>query len=278
MKINVDLHCHSTVSDGVLTPEEVAQRAHANGVKLWALTDHDDISGLPAAAATAAALGVNFIPGIEISATWCKQTVHILGLNFDAKNKALNDGLTSIRLGRARRALQISERLEAMGVEGSYEGALRYASNPALVSRTHFARFLVNEGYCKTMQEVFDKYLADNKPGNVPMHWCTVGQAVGWIVGAGGRAAIAHPGRYDYTVTQFDALFDEFKQQGGAAIEVVTGSHTVDQYDKYGRIARHYGFLASCGSDFHSPTESRLDLGQLPPLPAGVTPIWHDWI
>lgn len=165
-----------------------------------------------------------------------------------------------------------------MGVPDSYEGALPYAANPALISRTHFARFLIEKGYCKNMQMVFDTYLGENKPGNVPVHWSSLEQAVGWIRGAGGRAAIAHPGRYSYSSMQFDALFEQFKDLGGAAIEVITGSHTPDQYVEYAGVARRYGFMASCGSDFHSLKEARLDLGDLPPLPSDLTPVWHDWI
>lgn len=276
--MKVDLHCHSIISDGVLTPSEVATRAHANGVNLWALTDHDELSGVAEARATAHALGMSYITGVEISVTWAGHTVHVLGLGVDETDAALNAGLLGIRNGRSIRAREMADRLDALGIPGSYEGALSFAANPALVSRTHFARFLVERGYCKTMQAVFDKYLGDGKPGNVPVHWTTLEQAVGWINGAGGRASIAHPGRYNYTPVQFGALFDEFKRLGGAAIEVVTGSHHPDQYAEYANVARQYGFMASAGSDFHSPREGKLDLGEIPPLPADLTPIWHDWV
>lgn len=276
--IKVDLHSHSTVSDGVLAPASVALRAHANGVELWALTDHDEVAGLAEARDQAQALGMGFIPGIEISATWCGQTVHIVGLNIDPGNQALNNGLAVSKAGREGRAKKIGERLEALGIAGAYEGALAYATNPVMVSRTHFARYLVAQGHCKNMQSVFDRYLGDNKPANVPVQWASLDQAVQWIIGAGGRPAIAHPGRYKFTPTQFEALFQQFRDLGGVAIEVITGSHTVRQYDEYARVARRFGFLASCGSDFHSPAEARLDLGELPSLPAGLTPVWHDWI
>lgn len=276
--IKVDLHCHSTISDGVLSPAQVARRAHANGVQLWALTDHDEVDGLDEAQATARGLGMAFIPGIEISVTWSGQTVHVVGLNIDRHNQALKDGLTNVRAGREGRARKMADKLAGLGISGAYEGALAYAANSAMVSRTHFARYIVAHGYCKNLQEVFDRYLGDGKPGNVPVQWSSLAQAVEWILGAGGRAVIAHPGRYKYSAMQFDALFENFKDLGGTAIEVITGSHTVSQYDEYTKVAKRYGFMASCGSDFHSPTEARLDLGDLPPLPANLTPVWHDWV
>lgn len=261
----------------MLPPEEVARRAHANGVTLWALTDHDILEGVPLARAEAQALGMQFLAGVEISVTWGGHTVHIVGLNVDDEHKGLVDGLRSVRGGRSERAVEMGRRLDAMGVADSYQGALSYVSNPALISRTHFARYLVERGYCNSMQEVFKRYLGENSPAYVPMHWSTLEQAVNWIHEAGGRAVIAHPGRYDYTPMQFDALFEEFRELGGEGIEVITGSHTPDQYVQYAQVARRYGFLASCGSDFHSPREARLDLGSLPPLPADLKPVWHDW-
>jgi predicted metal-dependent phosphoesterase TrpH len=262
----------------VLTPVQIAARARQHDVDLWALTDHDEVAGLAQAGATAAVLGVQFVPGVEISVSWCGQTVHILGLAIDPTDPALTQGLAEIREGRTTRAQEMGKRLDALGMPGSYEGALPFAGNPALIARTHFARYLVAQGYCSSMQEVFDTYLGDGKPGHVPVRWASLDEAVGWIVGAGGRAVIAHPGRYKYTSTQRDAFLSQFKDLGGVGIEVVTGSHTPDQYDEYAQVARRYGFLASSGSDFHGPNESRIDLGQVPALPAGLTPVWHDWI
>ncbi len=276
--MKADLHCHSTVSDGVLEPEVLARRAHANGVELWALTDHDEISGVARARTVAQGLGIRFLSGVEISVTWAGHTVHIVGLGFDDTNHDMVRGLEAVRSGRTDRALEMGRRLQKLGIGGSYEGALQRASNPALVSRTHFARYLLEEGYCSTMQAVFDRYLGEGKPAYVPMQWSTLEQAVGWILAAGGRAVIAHPGRYNYTPVQFGALFDTFRDLGGQGIEVVTGSHTPDQFTEYAQVARHYGFLASCGSDFHSPHEGKLDLGCMPDLPAGLKPVWHDWI
>ena len=276
--LNVDLHCHSTVSDGVLPPAEVARRAHANGVDVWALTDHDEVGGLAQAGAAARELGMRFITGTEISVTWAGQTVHIVGLGFDADNEALARGLRDTRAGRAERARRMGERLADLGMPGAYEGALPFAGNPELVSRTHFARYLVQAGYCPDVQTVFNKYLGDDCPGHVPMQWACLADAVGWIRAAGGRAVIAHPGRYKYSPLQFNALFDEFLQCGGEGIEVTTGSHTADEARHYAGVARRYGFLASRGSDFHSPQESRADLGSLPALPDDLKPVWHDWL
>jgi len=275
---NVDLHCHSTVSDGALAPREVALRAHANGVDVWALTDHDEVGGLAEAAKAAREVDMRFVPGVEISVTWAGHTVHIVGLRFDPSNTALVEGLRKTRAGRADRARRMGERLAGMGMPGAYEGALPFAGNPELISRTHFARYLVEAGYCPDVQTVFNKFLGDDCPGHVPMQWATLAEAVGWIRGAGGMAVIAHPGRYKYTPLQFAALFDEFLDLGGEGIEVTTGSHTPEDARRYADVARRYGFLASRGSDFHSPTESRADLGRLLPLPPDLKPVWQDWL
>ena len=271
-----DLHCHSTISDGVYSPEVVAERAHACGVTLWALTDHDEVSGQQRARARAEALGMHYLSGVEISVTWAKQTVHIVGLGIDPENAGLVQGLRETRAGRSGRARRIGERLAKLGMPGAFEGALTFAGNPELISRTHCARFLVEAGHCPTVQGVFDKYLSDDGPAHEPMQWAKLEEAVAWIRGAGGVAVIAHPGRYHYTPTQFGALFDTFKEVGGQAIEVITGSHTVPQYQEYAQIARHYDFLASCGSDFHSSKESTIEFGSLPPLPADLKPVWQN--
>lgn len=276
--LNADLHCHSVISDGVLRPAELARRAAENGVELWSLTDHDALAGLDEACEACRKVNLAFIPGVEISATWANRTVHIVGLNIDPANKALNAGLQSIRSARLDRAHQVAARLENMGVQGSYEGAMRYASTPQLLARTHFARYLIDQGYCKTMQEAFDRYLGDGRSGNVRVHWSRLEEAIHWIVGAGGRAVIAHPGRYTFDPTQAEAFFQAFCDMGGVGIEIVTASHQAEQYREYADVARRFGFLASRGSDFHSPSESHVDLGSLPPLPPNLKPVWHDWV
>lgn len=275
--LNADLHCHSNVSDGMLAPSEVAARAKANGVELWALTDHDEIGGIAEARKAAAELGLPFVAGVEISVTWAGKTVHIVGLAIDEHDAGLRAGLASVRGGRERRAREIAEQLAQAGIPGAYEGALKFADNPEMLGRTHFARFLVEAGVRPTVSDVFAHYLVEGRPGFVPHRWSTLEDAVGWIRGAGGRAVIAHPGRYPFTDMQLDALISTFCDLGGEGIEVVTGSHTPDQFDSFARIARHAGLLASRGADFHGPAESRVDLGMLPPLPAGLKPIWHDW-
>ena len=275
--LKVDLHCHSTISDGVLKPAEVAAHAHRAGVDVWALTDHDEISGVAAARQAALSLGMQFVAGVEISITWAGQTVHIVGLQIDETHPALVQGLLQTRSGRDTRAREIARQLALAGIPGAYEGALKYVANPDLMSRTHFARYIVETGRCANIPEVFKKYLSEGKPGYVEHRWGTLADAVGWIRAAGGLAVIAHPGRYRFSDTAQGVLFDEFKQLGGVAIEVVTGSHTPDQYPEYARLANDYGFLASRGTDFHAPGEARVDFALLPPLPANVKPIWHDW-
>jgi 3',5'-nucleoside bisphosphate phosphatase len=273
--LNADLHCHSIVSDGTLTPEALAQRARANGVELWALTDHDEVGGQGRAAAAARVLGMRYLTGVEISVTFLGQTVHILGFGFDADNAQLVQGLLQTRGGRGERAQEMSDGLAKVGIKGAYEGALKFVSNPELISRTHFARFLVESGVCKETNEVFRKYLTEGKPGFVEHRWATLKDAVTWIIQAGGMAVIAHPARYKFTPNEEFALFTEFKGFGGQGVEVVTGSHTPAEYGTYAETAKEFGLAASRGSDFHSPDESRTELGTLPYLPGHLTPVWE---
>ena len=272
--MNADLHCHSNVSDGLLAPAEVARRAHAGGVTVWSLTDHDELGGQSEARAAAEALGIRYLPGVEISVTWAARTLHVVGLGVDPSCPTLVEGLRATRNGRTARAQAMAAALEAVGIPGAYEGALRFVSNPDLISRTHFARFLVEKGFAPSTADVFDRFLGEGKPGYVPHRWATLENAVSWIGAAGGIAVIAHPGRYRYTPLEFDALFGAVVDLGGRAIEVVTGSHTPDQYREYADVARRFGFEASRGSDFHAPGEGRVELGALPPLPPDLTPVW----
>ncbi|AVS71600.1 phosphatase [Paracidovorax avenae] len=272
--LNADLHCHSVVSDGTLTPEVLAQRARANGVELWALTDHDEIGGQHRAMAAAAAQGMDYLTGVEISVTFIGTTVHIVGLGFDPDDAQLVQGLADTRGGRGQRAQEMAQQLAQVGIRDAYEGALRYVGNPELISRTHFARFLVETGVCRDTSEVFRRFLTEGKPGYVPHRWAALGDAVRWITQAGGMAVIAHPARYKFSATQEYALFSEFRQHGGQGVEVVTGSHTAAEYVTYAAMAQEFGLAASRGSDFHSPDESHTDLGTLPPLPGTLTPVW----
>ena len=273
--LNADLHCHSVVSDGTLTPEALAARAKANGVGLWALTDHDEIGGQHRAIAAAHAQGMDYLTGVEISVTFADTTVHIVGLGFDPDDARLAQGLAATRGGRGERAKDMAEQLAQAGIPGAYEGALQFVGNPALISRTHFARFLVETGVCKDTPEVFRRFLTEGKPGYVPHRWATLGDAVRWITQAGGMAVIAHPARYKFSANEEYALFSEFKQHGGRGVEVVTGSHTAAEYATYAEMAQEFGLAASRGSDFHSPDESHTDLGTLPPLPGQLTPVWE---
>lgn len=273
--LNADLHCHSVVSDGTLTPEELAARAKANGVELWALTDHDEISGQARALSAAKAEGMHYLTGTEISVTFAGQTVHIVGLGFDHEDAGIHEGLRKTRGGRGERAQEMSQGLAQVGIHGCYEGALKYVGNPELISRTHFARYLVESGVCADTHEVFRQYLTEGKPGFVPHRWASLKEAVQWITDAKGIAIIAHPARYNFTPNEEYAFFTEFKNHGGQGVEVVTGSHTTAEYVKYGEMAKEFDLLASRGSDFHSPEESRIDLGTLPWLPGQLTPVWE---
>ena len=276
--LNADLHCHSTASDGTLAPAAVVSRAHANGVDLLALTDHDELLGLPEAMATAAELGLRFVPGVEVSVSWLDQTLHIVGLGFDPSNGALVEGLGKVRGGRDGRAVLIAAELDRIGIRGSLEGALRYAGNPALVSRAHFARYLVEIGISKNVHDVFLHYLARGKPGYVEHVWATLEDALGWIKGAGGLAVIAHPGRYRLSHAEMDILFDKFRDLGGDAVEVSCGAHDGGQVLAFARLARKFGLMASRASDFHGPEDSPIDLGRAPPLPQDLTPVWSQLI
>jgi predicted metal-dependent phosphoesterase TrpH len=272
---NADLHCHSDISDGTLTPEALAVRAKANGVELWALTDHDELSGQHRAMAAAAEQGLPYLTGTEISVTFAGLTVHIVGLGVDPDDARLKAGLQATRGGRENRAREMAEQLAAVGIKGAFEGALQYVGNPDLISRTHFARFLVEARVCSSTHEVFRHYLTEGKPGFVPHRWAALGDAVSWINGAGGMAILAHPARYRTTPTEEYALFSEFKAHGGQGVEVVTGSHTAAEYVKYAEMAQEFGLYASRGSDFHSPEESHTDLGSLPDLPGALQPVWE---
>lgn len=274
--INADLHCHSTVSDGTLEPEALAARAARNGVQLWALTDHDEVGGQARAAAAARAQGLDYLTGVEVSVTFAGVSVHVVGLGFDPGDARLREGLARTRDGRGERAHQIAAELAKAGIDDAYEGALAHAGNPRMIARTHFARFLVDAGVCADTDQVFRRYLVEGKPGYVPHRWAALGDAVRWIVDAGGVAVVAHPGRCRFTPTEEYALFSEFAAHGGRGVEVVTGSHTPAEYAKYADVAQEFGLLASRGSDFHAPAESRIDLGTLPPLPPPLTPVWAE--
>jgi 3',5'-nucleoside bisphosphate phosphatase len=272
--LNADLHCHSTVSDGTLTPEQLAARAKAGGVQLWSLTDHDELDGQARAAAAARELDLAYVTGVEVSVSFAGKTVHIVGLGVDSSDAALRAGLAHTRGGRERRAREMAEALSRVGIEGAFDGAMDFTGNAEMVSRTHFARWLIATGVCADMSEVFRRYLTEGKPGYVPHRWAGLGDAVRWITGAGGIAVIAHPARYRFSPIEEYALFTEFKAHGGRGVEVLTGSHSAAEAQRYAATAQEFELLASRGSDFHSPEESRVDLGRLPELRPPLTPVW----
>ena len=275
--VRYDLHCHSTRSDGLLEPAAVVQRAAARGVNVLALTDHDELAGIPEARAAAADAGITLIPAAELSVTWEEHTIHVVGLHLDPDDAALVAGLETVRAGRDTRAHRIADALGRAGIPDAFDGALQYVTSERLISRTHFARFLVDKGYCSDVKDVFKRYLSPGKPGYVAHAWATMGNAVSWIRGAGGQAVLAHPGRYNVGAGGMRRLITDFKDAGGSGIEVLSSSHTAAQAAEFAGFARAYGLQASCGSDYHGPGESWLDLGDLPPLPAGLTPIWNAW-
>jgi hypothetical protein len=272
--VKVDLHCHSSISDGLLSPTQLVQRAADNGVQLLALTDHDDVSGLAEARLAADEHGIRFIDGVEVSVTWEDTSIHVVGLGVDPSSSDLSTGLAEVRSGRGARARRMANALESIGIAGTLEGASRYAKNPNLIGRTHFARYLVEQRIVADIKSAFDHYLVRGKPGFVPHLWAALGQAVGWIDGAGGIAVLAHPGRYRLSTKQRQSLFEEFKACGGRGIEVMSGAHGPQQEREFAAVARRFGFAASRASDFHGPGESRVDLGGTPELPEDLQPIW----
>lgn len=280
--LDYDLHCHSKYSDGTLTPAEVVARAAERGVKVLALTDHDDVAGLDEARVAATSHGMGFINGVEISVSWRTHTVHIVGLGIDPAYPPLLEGLSKVRSGRGERAKKMSDSLAKAGIGGVLQGAYHYAGNPNMIGRTHFARYLVEAGHCKDVKSVFSRYLVKGKPGYVPHQWATLHEAIGWIRGSGGMPVLAHPGRYmvgraSMGKKTMHELLTEFVESGGQAIEVVTGSHTPEQYAEFARYAEEFNLLCSCGSDFHGPGESWRDMGRLPDLPLSCRPVWKNW-
>jgi predicted metal-dependent phosphoesterase TrpH len=272
-----DLHCHSTHSDGLLTPSALVRRAAERGVAVLALTDHDELSGLTEARAEAGTAGVELIAGAELSVSWRSLTLHVLGLRVDPDCPALRDGLAAIRAGRLTRARRIGDALATAGIPGAYEGALRFVTSERLISRTHFARFLVEAGHVRTTKDVFERYLTPGKPGHVEHAWAELPQAIAWIHAAGGQAVLAHPGRYPLSATERRELLTEFCAAGGDGIEVLSPSHNAAQVAEFARQARLFGLAASSGSDYHGPGESGVDLGDMPALPLGVIPVWQNW-
>jgi len=268
-----DLHTHSTASDGTLTPAQLVARAQQVGVDVLALTDHDTLDGLEEAARAAAGGPLQLLPGVEISVTWEAMTIHILGLNVNPQCRSLRQGLDQLLAFRDGRAREIAHRLEQAGIGGALEGAGRYRQG-RILSRTHFAHFLVEAGRAASVREVFRHYLVKGKPGFVRGEWASLEEALGWILGAGGVPVIAHPARYRLTRSKLARLIGAFRAAGGIGIEVVSGSHSLDEIRHMAALSREHRLLASMGSDYHGPHNPWAELGRLRDLPAGCTPVW----
>jgi len=273
VRYHYDLHTHSTASDGTLTPTELVNRAHLAGIQTLALTDHDSVDGLAEAQQAALQQGIRVINGIELSATWNRRTLHIVGLNIDPTFPPLLEGIDKTRDIRNARGRKMAALLADKGIEGALEGAKKFA-NGHILSRTHFAHFLVENGHAKDTRQVFKRFLVRGKPGHVPGNWAPLEQAVGWIIDAGGIAVIAHPARYKLTRTKLFQLIAEFRGYGGTAMEVLSGSHSRQESDLMAVYTRENGLLASVGSDYHGPEKAWIELGRLPALPLRCEPVW----
>ncbi len=268
-----DLHSHTTASDGTLSPSALVEHAAQCGVTVLAVTDHDVTSGLAEAQTAATRHDIDFVPGIEISVTWAHQTIHVVGLHIDPTCSVLQQGLEKLHAFRLWRAEEIARRLEKARIPGSLAAARAYAGGK-IISRTHFARFLVAEGYAKDMKQVFKRYLVRNKPGYVPGQWAGLEEALDWIHRAGGMAVLAHPARYKISSQRLRQLLAEFQERGGVGIEVVSGSHSQGDILRFAELADHFGFYASRGSDYHGPENAYADPAKLAVLPGNCRPIW----
>lgn len=269
-----DLHTHSTASDGTLHPRELIQRAVEAGVYGLALTDHDTIAGLAEGQTAAIEAGIQWIPGVEISATWNNKTIHIVGLWINANCEVLQTGLTRLRKFRDWRAEEMGRRLAQHHIANAFEGASQL-SNGQVVTRTHFARFLVQQGFASNEHQVFEHFLTCNKPGYVLSQWAEIEEAIYWITQANGLAVLAHPGRYKLNPKGLRQLIGIFKDAGGSALEVVSSSHSPENTLIIAKLANEFGLMSSAGSDFHDPHTSWMGLGKLPSLPHGCIPIWQ---
>ncbi len=270
----VDLHMHSFYSDGEFYPEWLVALAQSAGVQLISLTDHDEIAGLPHMRRAAEQAGIPFVTGVEITTSWGTKSIHVVGLNFDENNLQLIDYLQHIRCEREKRAHTIAQKLADFGMPNAWEGIAPFVTNPNLISRNHFAGWMVKQGYVKNRQVAFDLWLGNDKPAYVPCLYGRVQEAVNVILQAGGVPVLAHPGRYGMEGWALQELLDAFKNAGGVALEITTGSHKPEHVPQFTKIALEQGFEASTGSDFHFYS-SRSQVGQQGMFSSELTPVWH---
>lgn len=277
LAIIYDLHSHTTASDGLLTPEQLVHRAVEMGIHTLAITDHDTTAGLPAAheEIARAGLALRLIDGVEISTLWENHEIHIVGLGIDITHPEMVAFLDGQAQRRTRRAEMIAERLEKARIPGALEGAKRLADG-GVITRGHFARFLIEDGRATNMANVFKHYLARGKTGYVPPQWCTIEQAIDVIHHSGGQAVIAHPGRYQLSAKWLKRLLNQFAAAGGDAMEVAQCQQAPNERNQLASYAGQFGLLASQGSDFHQPCPW-IELGRRLRLPDGLTPVWHRW-
>ncbi len=270
----VDLHMHSRYSDGSLDVPDLVRRAFGRGVRLMALTDHDNTAGLAAAASATRECGMVFLPGVEVSCQWNGVGLHVVGLGIDAGCPVLQEGLGKIMAFRDWRATEIGRRLAEGGMPGAEEGA-RSMAGSRMVGRMHFARWLVQGEFCSDTAQAFELFLGSGRAAYVPSDWIPLPEAVSWIRAAGGLPVLAHPGRYRLSNPRLRALLSEFRDMEGAGLEVCSGSQGAGDREYLGRLARELSLAGSVGSDFHGPAYGHTDIGQLLPLPEGVEPVWE---
>ena len=275
--LNIDLHTHSNCSDGALTPAELVARAAAAGVEVLALTDHDTVAGLEDADHSAGVHGLRLVPGVEISASWRAQAIHVLGLWIDPASAELRGVLGTQAERRRARMRKICARLEKLGLPGPLLLAAVEA-HPGLPTRAHLANAMVAGGHVSRADEAFRKYLGAGKPANVAAEWPALDVVVGWIRAAGGVAALAHPARYALSAGARRQMLGDFVAAGGGALEVVTGANGAQHVEAVAALAVKYGLMGSVGSDFHDPQLTWNPLGRSLKLPDCVTPVWRSYI
>jgi predicted metal-dependent phosphoesterase TrpH len=274
MTENYDLHCHSTASDGALSPSELVQRAHQHGVTSIALTDHDTVAGIAEAQASATAANIRLIPGIELSTSWRNKCFHIVGLGINPAYPPLRDATRNLQVIRMERAKKIAEKLEKKRIPGALE-AVRKAAGEGMITRSHFADFLLSQFHVSSQQEAFDRYLGQGKAAFVSTTWSEMELAISWITQSGGIAVLAHPLRYKLTSSWMKRLLQAFKEAGGQSMEIVTGRHNDDEIKTLANYAIRFELAGSVGSDFHDPANPWIELGRLAPLPANIKPVWE---